>query len=142
MVFGTAVDPGKPPLVFALCIGGAVGISVLAFGPISGAALNPVRWLGPALISAITCKCDRLGTKGLPIQGDELAACNDLCNALAQFWIYLGGPMIGGVLAAFVYNLLLLKKAEAPAMQEIEEEKDESNFEETGLANETEVENE
>lgn len=36
---------------FALAIGGMLGIAVLTIGPITGAALNPWRVLGPAIVS-------------------------------------------------------------------------------------------
>merc|ERR1712178_256519 len=37
--------------VFALTIGGALGIANLCIGPITGAALNPWRVVGPAMVS-------------------------------------------------------------------------------------------
>jgi len=36
---------------FALAIGGALGMAVLSIGPITGAALNPWRVIGPAIIT-------------------------------------------------------------------------------------------
>lgn len=40
-----------------MCIGGSLGAAVLAIGPISGAALNPLRWFGPALFGKVLCEC-------------------------------------------------------------------------------------
>jgi len=37
--------------VWALTVGGALGMAVLAIGPITGAALNPWRVVGPAMVS-------------------------------------------------------------------------------------------
>lgn len=66
MVYATAIDMTpvmdkkesvrnkyKRPVnaVWALCIGGTLGMAVLAIGPITGAALNPWRVIGPAMIS-------------------------------------------------------------------------------------------
>ena len=54
MVMTLVVDSKRAPKhIYAIAIGGAVGISVLAFGSISGAALNPMRWFGPALIAYV-----------------------------------------------------------------------------------------
>jgi len=36
---------------FALAIGGTLGMAVLSIGPITGAALNPWRVIGPAIIT-------------------------------------------------------------------------------------------
>ena len=65
MVYATAVpmykvDPKKALAArydapknntFALTIGGALGMAVLSIGPITGAALNPWRVIGPAIIT-------------------------------------------------------------------------------------------
>lgn len=53
MVFSLVVDKRAPRYIYAIAIGGSVGISVLSFGKISGAACNPWRWFGPALMDAI-----------------------------------------------------------------------------------------
>jgi len=37
--------------VFALAIGGVQGMAILAIGPITGAALNPWRVIGPAMMT-------------------------------------------------------------------------------------------
>ena len=58
MVFALAVDKRASKFVGALCIGGSLGAAVLAIGPISGAALNPLRWFGPCLMGTILCECD------------------------------------------------------------------------------------
>jgi len=80
VIFGTAVDKRAPKLG-GLYIGLAVAMAVIVGGPISGAALNPARWLGPAVISG------------------------DFDNA----WVYVVGPLAGGVLGAFVYSSFLLE---------------------------------
>ena len=50
-------------------------------GVISGAAFNPARWFGPALVS----------------------------GSFDNFWIWILGPAIGALLAGFAYDRLLLK---------------------------------
>jgi len=74
-VYGTAVDK-RAPKVGGLFIGLTVAFDVLMGGPISGAAMNPARHLGPALLG----------------------------GGLQNTWIYWVGPVVGGVLAALVYR--------------------------------------
>jgi aquaporin Z len=79
-VMGNAVDPrGKGP-IYGLGIGLVVTISVFAIGSVSGAALNPARWFGPALVQ----------------------------NSWSDGWIWIAGPLIGAVLAAVLYEYVFL----------------------------------
>jgi aquaporin Z len=49
-VFGTAVDERGPFAKTAgLTIGLVIAFDIMAFAPYTGAAMNPARWLGPAL---------------------------------------------------------------------------------------------
>lgn len=59
-----------------LAIGGIIGLDVLFFGEISGASMNPIRSISPALVSGVM---------------------NDL-------WIYLTSPLIGAVIVALIYR--------------------------------------
>ncbi len=47
VVFGTAID-FRAPKMGGLFIGFTVALDILAGGPLSGAAMNPARHLGPA----------------------------------------------------------------------------------------------
>lgn len=77
VIFGAAVDkrsvaashPGLP-------IGLTITAIIFSVGPITGAALNPARWFGPALVSG------------------------DWSNA----WVYILAPTVGAVLAAVAYS--------------------------------------
>ena len=75
VVYGTAVDY-RAPKVGGLFIGLTVALDILAGGPISGAAMNPARHLGPALLG----------------------------GGLKDIWLYWLGPVIGGILAASLYK--------------------------------------
>ncbi|WP_337871451.1 aquaporin [Meiothermus sp.] len=83
VIFGSAVFNN---FSFAgLAIGLAITMDILAGGAISGAAMNPARALGPAII------------------GGEWAA----------HWVYWAGPLVGAGLAALLYDFLYSKKAES-----------------------------
>ncbi len=75
VVFGTAID-ARAPKVGGLFIGLTVALDVLMGGPISGAAMNPARHLGPALLGG----------------GQE------------NLWIYWVGPLAGGGVAGLLYH--------------------------------------
>jgi MIP family channel proteins len=62
-----------------LAIGLTLGFAVIIFGPLTGAALNPARWFGPALI------------------GEEWGGV----------WPYLVGPIVGAFLAALFYRFVI-----------------------------------
>jgi aquaporin Z len=79
VVFGTAID-GRAPKVGALFIGLTVTLDIFMGGPLTGAAMNPARWLGPALVGGGT---------------------------LGNFWIYWIGPALGAAAAALVYTYAL-----------------------------------
>ncbi len=81
VIFGTMIDKRAPKLG-GLFVGLALAIGIFMGGPISGAAVNPVRWLGPAVIS-----------------GDYLDA-----------WVYWVGPCAGSALAAIMYSTVLQEK--------------------------------
>jgi aquaporin Z len=86
-VFGTAVDDRGPWLKTAgLTIGLVIAFEIMAFGPLTGAAMNPARWFGPALI------------------GSQWA------NAI----VWTVGPIAGGIIAAVVYTRVFLQ-GRAPA---------------------------
>lgn len=81
-VYGTAMDRRAPKLG-GLLIGLTVTLDILAGGPVSGAAMNPARHLGPALLGG--------GTQNL--------------------WLYWVGPVAGASLAALLYHHVLEEKA-------------------------------
>lgn len=83
VIFGSAVFNNYS--YAGLAIGLAITMDILAGGAISGAAMNPARVLGPAII------------------GGEWNA----------HWVYWVGPLVGAGLAALLYDFLYSKKAES-----------------------------
>ena len=90
VIFGSAVDERAPKSVFPIAIGLTVALDILATGPITGAAMNPARVLGPALVS----------------------------GHWSNHWVYWIGPLLGGVLGAFVQHSVLMARAPSPAVAE------------------------
>ena len=72
----------------ALAIGATLGFVVMVFGPLTGAAVNPARWFGPALVG----------------------------NEFSDAWAYIVGPIIGAVLAAALYRFVI-EPASGPAQE-------------------------
>ncbi|GEM85185.1 MIP/aquaporin family protein [Meiothermus hypogaeus] len=83
VIFGSAVFNNYS--YAGLAIGLAITMDILAGGAISGAAMNPARVLGPAII------------------GGEWSA----------HWVYWAGPLVGAGLAALLYDFLYSKKADS-----------------------------
>jgi glycerol uptake facilitator protein len=79
-VFG-ATDKSADPSRAGVTIGFALAAIVWMFGPISGASLNPARTWGPTLASAAFS-----------------------LTPLGNLWIYVVGPILGGLLGAFLYD--------------------------------------
>ena len=80
VIFGTVIDPRGPKAIAPLAIGLIITMDILTGGRITGAAMNPARALGPAIIQ------------------------QDFTN----WWIYWVGPIIGGLISAFAYTSIWL----------------------------------
>jgi aquaporin TIP len=80
VIFGVAVDQRSAKAVGGLAIGLSISMGIFATGSISGAALNPARWFGPALVGG---------------HWDD-------------FWIWIIGPIVGAVVGALIFNDVLL----------------------------------
>lgn len=80
VIFG-ATRKSAPPGFAGIPIGLALSVILLVCIPITGASINPARSLGPALVVGGT--------------------------ALAQLWLFILAPIIGAVIAAFVWKYLL-----------------------------------
>jgi aquaporin Z len=81
-VFGTAIDP-RAPKIGGIAIGFAVGADILMGGPLTGAAMNPARWFGPAAVTGMW---------------------ND-------WFVWVAGPLLGAAIVALAYRYLFAEEA-------------------------------
>jgi MIP family channel proteins len=82
VVYGSAVD-ARAPKIGGLAIGLTVALDILFGGPLTGAAMNPARTFGPALVSSHW-------------------------NNHMVYWV---GPLLGGALAGIIYGRFLIKES-------------------------------
>lgn len=74
--------------------------------PFTGTSVNPARSLAPAVFAYLF---------------------NDNTTALNELWVYICGPLLGGIIAAFLYWIITFtkeKKAKEPVSEEEQEEKE------------------
>lgn len=104
VIIAVATDRRVSGTIPAIAIGLTVVFDVLIGGPVTGGSMNPARSLGPALFAG-----------GV---------------ALANYWIYVVGPIVGAIVAARLYEALRLQPEHAQgapndlyeALQEIQHE--------------------
>jgi MIP family channel proteins len=89
-VMGAVANPLSDRRWAALTIGATLGLGVMCIAPLTGAGLNPARAFGPALFG------------GFGPAGDWLIT-------------YAVGPIVGAVLAANLYTVLVLDRQRATA---------------------------
>jgi MIP family channel proteins len=76
VVMAVATDERAPAAIAPIAVGFALAVGVFIAGPVTGGSVNPARSLGPMLVA-----------------GD-----------LTSVWLYILGPIIGGVLGALLYD--------------------------------------
>lgn len=86
VVMAVATDDRAPAGIAPIAVGFALAVGVFIAGPVTGGAVNPARALGPQLVAG------------------------DLTSA----WLYILGPVVGGVLGALLYDRSMAT-TEAPA---------------------------
>jgi aquaporin Z len=87
VVYATAIDPaGAFNKIAGFAIGFVLFFDILMGGPLTGAAMNPARAFGPALVAGV-------------VDGTHFIA-------------YWAGPLVGGALAALLYQYVLLRAPE------------------------------
>jgi glycerol uptake facilitator protein len=82
-IIGVAVNPNAAKDWAALAIGGALGMAVMVFAPLTGAGFNPARAFGPALV------------------GHHFGGAGKFLG------VYVAGPLIGALAAAVLYGVLI-----------------------------------
>ncbi|MGD9713086.1 MAG: MIP/aquaporin family protein [Thermomicrobiales bacterium] len=86
VIFGVAVDQRSGGRAIAgLAIGFTITMDILVGGAVSGGAMNPARWFGPAVIE----------------------------GEFKNFWVWIVGPGVGAVAAALLYSTFLLGSSES-----------------------------
>jgi len=85
VVMAVATDERAPAAIAPVAVGFALAVGVFIAGPVTGGAVNPARALGPMLVA-----------------GD-----------LTSVWLYVLGPIVGGVLGALLYDRFMAR-TEAP----------------------------
>ena len=91
-IMGTAVDPRGNRAWAGWIIGISLGLGVMTFAPLEGAGFNPARSFGPAIVS----------------------------GEFGDFWVYVVGPLLGAIGAAFAYTFLVLIPQAKPGRAPIE----------------------
>ena len=82
-VIGTAIDP-RAPKIGGLAIGLAVAADIFMGGPLTGAAMNPARWFGPAVVS----------------------------GTYTDWYVWWIGPLVGAAIIALVYRFVWEERGE------------------------------
>jgi glycerol uptake facilitator-like aquaporin len=78
VILAVATDTRAVGEAAAIAVGGTIGFDAMFGGPISGASMNPMRSLGPALVS-----------------GD-----------LHALWLYIVAPILGASVGGLAYQLV------------------------------------
>lgn len=86
-IFAVAVDKRGPKNVYGFAIGLTIAMDILCAGPLTGASMNPARSFGPAFIG----------------------------GHWDIHWVYWVGPIVGGAIAAFLYDLVFIGDSESAA---------------------------
>ena len=83
-VCAVALNPRARHEWAPLAIGLTLGLDAMIFGPLTGSAVNPARWFGPALAT----------------------------GEWTDWWVWVVGPVAGGVIAAVTYWTAFLRGRE------------------------------
>jgi aquaporin NIP len=78
VIMAVATDTRAVGEAAAIAIGGTIGLDAMFGGPISGASMNPMRSLGPALIA----------------------------ENLHALWLYIVAPLVGAALGGLAYQFV------------------------------------
>lgn len=99
----TTVGGGRNKVIVPLLVGATISLLISLYAPLTQAGWNPARDFGPRIFAALA------GWGRIAIPGPRNG-----------FWVYIVGPLLGGPLAASIYDFLvaqavrLAKKHSAP----------------------------
>ena len=83
VVYGTGIDPkGTFNAVGGFAIGLTISIDIMMGGPLTGAAMNPARWFGPAVVAQF----------------------------FDNWYVYWIGPFLGAIVAGLLYSRAFLNR--------------------------------
>ncbi|MFN2470936.1 MAG: aquaporin [Gaiellaceae bacterium] len=89
VVFATAADiRGTFKSIAGLAIGLVLAVDILVGAPLTGAMMNPARAFGPQIVD----------------------------GSWDDFWVWYAGPILGGAIAALLYELLYLRPLRPPVV--------------------------
>ena len=92
--YALIVDSRAPSNIFGFAVAGVTAISDLAFGPMVGGCINPIKYIGPRLVTA----------------------------KLNDPWVYLTAPILGGIFAGFYFDFFVLERKEKEELIDDDEE--------------------
>ena len=78
VILAVATDTRAVGEAAAIAIGGTIGLDAMFGGPVSGASMNPMRSLGPALVS----------------------------GNLHALWLYIVAPIVGASVGGLAYQFV------------------------------------
>ena len=91
VIFATAIDPeGAFGKIAGLAIGLTITMDIFMGGAFTGAAMNPARWFGPAIVGGF----------------------------YKNWWVWIVGPIAGGIIAASLYDSVILRPRGGGAAEE------------------------
>jgi aquaporin NIP len=88
VIMAVATDTRAVGEAAALAIGGTIALDALVGGPVSGASMNPMRSLGPAVVS----------------------------GELHAIWVYVVAPIVGTTAGALTYQFVRGERVEPAAL--------------------------
>ena len=78
VILAVATDTGAVGEAAAIAIGGTIALDAMFGGPISGASMNPMRSIGPAIAS----------------------------GELHALWLYIVAPLVGASVGGLLYQVV------------------------------------